>query len=26
MLASGERQLNELINPVVETASLPWVA
>ena len=25
MLASGERQLNELINPVVETAALPWV-
>ena len=24
ILSSGERQLNELINPIVETATLPW--
>ncbi len=24
ILASGERQLNELITPIVETSTLPW--
>ena len=26
LLASGERQLEDLINPKVETAALPWVS